>query len=421
MEDKTKKVAEEKDSKSLYSQIDTFLDDKAHQIKKLSRGDIIEGTVVDVRDGMVIVDVGYKSEGIVAGRELKSESLDWRDLKDGDSILVYVVKPEDEEGQLILSIRRTQQASAWITLEKAKKDNDIVETTVVEANNGGLIVEIGKDVRGFIPTSQLDASRVYLNGIRQVGKDISSKVQKRLNSLVGDKIHTRIIELDREKNRIILSEKMVTQSRDLEQREKTLNRVKEGDILEGTVSGITPFGVFVNAEGLEGLVHLSELSWDKVEDIGSLYSVGSKVKVMVIGVTDGGKRVAYSVKRLLQDPWAEAIAKYKIGDIVKGKIQKVVPYGAFVRIGDGLNGLIHISELSDKLVKDPEDMVKVGDDVDVKILSISSTERHLGLSLKAAKGRSEREEERKEELSQEDLVTAIDSAIDEEIGEKKAE
>lgn len=419
MEEKTKKVAEVKDSKSLYSQIDSFLDDKDHQIKRLSKGDIIEGTVADVRDGMVIVDVGYKSEGIVAGRELKSESLDWRDLKDGDKILVYVVKPEDEEGQLILSIRRTQQASAWITLEKAKKDNDIVETTVVEANNGGLIVEIGKDVRGFIPTSQLDASRVYLNGIRQVGKDISSKVQKRLNSLVGDKIQTRIIELDREKNRIILSEKMVTQSRDLEQREKTLNRVKEGDVLEGTVSGITPFGVFVNAEGLEGLVHLSELSWDKVEDIGSLYSVGSKVKVMVIGVTDGGKRVAYSVKRLLQDPWAEAIAKYQIGDIVKGKVQKVVPYGAFVRIGDGLNGLIHISELSDKLVKDPEDMVKVGDEVDVKILSISSTERHLGLSLKAAKGKSEKEEE-KEELSQEELITAVDTAIDEELGEKKA-
>lgn len=419
MEEKTKKFAEVKDSKSLYSQIDSFLDDKDHQIKRLSKGDIIEGTVADVRDGMVIVDVGYKSEGIVAGRELKSESLDWRDLKDGDKILVYVVKPEDEEGQLILSIRRTQQASAWITLEKAKKDNDIVETTVVEANNGGLIVEIGKDVRGFIPTSQLDASRVYLNGIRQVGKDISSKVQKRLNSLVGDKIQTRIIELDREKNRIILSEKMVTQSRDLEQREKTLNRVKEGDVLEGTVSGITPFGVFVNAEGLEGLVHLSELSWDKVEDIGSLYSVGSKVKVMVIGVTDGGKRVAYSVKRLLQDPWAEAIAKYQIGDIVKGKVQKVVPYGAFVRIGDGLNGLIHISELSDKLVKDPEDMVKVGDEVDVKILSISSTERHLGLSLKAAKGKSEKEEE-KEELSQEELITAVDTAIDEELGEKKA-
>ncbi len=407
-------------NKDLYSQIDSFLSDKSNEIKKFSRGDIVEGKVVDVRDGLVVVDVGYKSEGIVAGRELKSETLDWRDLKVGDPILVYVVKPEDDEGQLVLSIRRTQQASAWITLEKAKKDNDVVETVVVEANNGGLIVEIGKDVRGFIPTSQLDASRVYLNGVRQVGKDISSKVQKRLNSLVGEKISTRIIELDREKNRIILSEKMVTQSRDLEQREKTLNKVKEGDVLEGLVSGITPFGVFVNAEGLEGLVHLSELSWDKVEDIGSMYAVGSKVKVMVIGVSDGGKRVAYSVKRLLKDPWSQAIAKYKVGDIVPGKVQKVVPYGAFVRIDEGLNGLIHISELSDKLVKDPSDIVKVDDDVKVKILSISSTERHLGLSLKATSKKSVVvEEEKKPEISKEELATAIDTAIEEEFSTKE--
>lgn len=407
-------------NKDLYSQIDSFLSDKSNEIKKFSRGDIVEGKVVDVRDGLVVVDVGYKSEGIVAGRELKSETLDWRDLKVGDPILVYVVKPEDDEGQLVLSIRRTQQASAWITLEKAKKENDVVETVVVEANNGGLIVEIGKDVRGFIPTSQLDASRVYLNGVRQVGKDISSKVQKRLNSLVGEKISTRIIELDREKNRIILSEKMVTQSRDLEQREKTLNKVKEGDVLEGLVSGITPFGVFVNAEGLEGLVHLSELSWDKVEDIGSMYAVGSKVKVMVIGVSDGGKRVAYSVKRLLKDPWSQAIAKYKVGDIVPGKVQKVVPYGAFVRIDEGLNGLIHISELSDKLVKDPSDIVKVDDEVMVKILSISSTERHLGLSLKATSKKSVVvEEEQKPEISKEELASAIDTAIEEEFSTKE--
>ena len=232
---------------SAYAQIDQFLSEEGSKIRKLSRGDIIEGAVADVRDGYVVVDVGYKSEGIVAGKELKSDTLDWRSLKVGDNILVYVVKPEDDEGQLVLSIRRTQQASAWINLEKAKKDNSVVETTVVEANNGGLIVEIGKDIRGFIPTSQLDASRVYLNGIRQVGKDISSRVQKTLNSLVGEKVKTRIIELDREKNRIILSEKMVTQSRDLEQREKTLNKVKEGDVLVGTVSGITPFGIFVNA------------------------------------------------------------------------------------------------------------------------------------------------------------------------------
>lgn len=416
-----KKATEKIDNKDLYLQIDKFLSDKEHQIKTFNRGDIVEGDVVDVRAGMVIVDIGYKSEGIVAGRELKSDSFDWRELVPGDKVLVYVVKPEDEEGQLILSIRRTQQASTWLTLDKAKKENDVVETIVVEANNGGLIVEIGKGIRGFIPTSQLDASRVYINGVRQVGNDISSKVQKRLNSLVGDKIQTRIIELDREKNRIILSEKMVTQARGLEQREKTLNKVKEGDVLEGTVSGITPFGIFVNAEGLEGLVHLSELSWDKVEDIGNLYQVGSKVKVMVIGVSDGGKRVAYSVKRLLKDPWAEAIAKYKMGDVVKGKVQKVVPYGAFVRIAEGLNGLIHISELSDKLVKDPSDIVKVGEDVDVKILSISSTERHLGLSLKSAKyGQSKvSKKEKKIEISGEELAEAVESAVEEEITEKK--
>jgi len=395
-----------------YSRLKDFLDDNSNKLKQLSRGDIVEGEVVDVNinNGVVIVDVGYKSEGIIAGRELKSETLDWTKLQVGDKVLVYVVKPEDEKGQLILSIRRTQQASAWLSLENAKKNNEVVEAVVVESNNGGLIVEIGKGIRGFIPTSQLDATRVYANGVRQVGRDISSKVQKRLNSLIGEKIKTRIIELDREKNRIILSEKMVTQARDIEKRTETLKKVKEGDILEGTISGITPFGVFVNAQGLEGLVHLSEISWDKVEDIGALYSVGDKVKVMVIGLSDGGKRVAYSIKRLQEDPWSKAISKYKIGDIVDGVVQKVVPYGAFVRIGEGLNGLIHISELSDKLVKDPGDIVKVGQKVKVKILSISSTERHLGLSLKETS-----EVVGKKKMDEKELAEAVNAAIESEV------
>ena len=395
-----------------YSRLNDFLDDNSNKLKQLSRGDIVEGEVVDVNinNGVVIVDVGYKSEGIIAGRELKSDTLDWTKLQVGDKVLVYVVKPEDEKGQLILSIRRTQQASAWLSLENAKKNNEVVEAVVVESNNGGLIVEIGKGIRGFIPTSQLDATRVYANGVRQVGRDISSKVQKRLNSLIGEKIKTRIIELDREKNRIILSEKMVTQARDIEKRTETLKKVKEGDILEGTISGITPFGVFVNAQGLEGLVHLSEISWDKVEDIGALYSVGDKVKVMVIGLSDGGKRVAYSIKRLQEDPWSKAISKYKIGDIVDGVVQKVVPYGAFVRIGEGLNGLIHISELSDKLVKDPGDIVKVGQKVKVKILSISSTERHLGLSLKETS-----EVVGKKKMDEKELAEAVNAAIESEV------
>jgi len=402
-------------NKDLYSQIDEYLDDKSKQIKQFSKGDIVEGTVMDIRDGLVIVDIGYKSEGIIAGRELKSDTLDWTKLVSGDKVLVYVVKPEDEEGQLILSIRRTQQASAWITLEKAKENNDVVETEVVEANNGGLIVEISEGIRGFIPTSQLDATRVYSSGVRQVGKDISSKVQKKLNSLIGEKIQTRIIELDREKNRIILSEKRVTQEGDAEQRDQTLRKTREGDVIKGTVSGITPYGIFVNAQGLEGLVHLSELSWDKVEDVGSLYKVGKPIDVMVIGISDGGKRVAYSVKRLQNDPWSEAISQYKVGDIVEGEVQKVVPYGAFVRIGKGLNGLIHISELSDNLVKDPSDIVSANQEVKVKILSISSTERHLGLSLKAVDQKNAEVTEAREKMSDEELSDAVEEAITEEI------
>ena len=397
--------------KAMYSELDTFLSDDSHKIKQLSKGEIVEGEIVSINNGVIVVDVGFKSEGIIAGKELKSDILDWTKLSVGDKILVYVVKPEDEKGQLVLSIRRTQQASAWLALENAKKSNEVVEATVVESNNGGLIVEIGKGIRGFIPTSQLDATRVYASGVRQVGKDISSKVQKRLNSLIGESIKTRIIELDREKNRIILSEKMVTQARDLEKRAQTLKKVKESDVLKGTVSGITPFGIFVNAQGLEGLVHLSELSWDKVEDIGAIYSVGDTVDVMVIGLSDGGKRVAYSVKRLQQDPWSQAISQFKVGDVVEGEIQKVVPYGAFVRIGEGLNGLIHISELSDKLVKNPEDIVKVGQHVKVKILSISSTERHLGLSLKAGSTTSTPSAK----LNEEELAEALDAAIDSEI------
>jgi small subunit ribosomal protein S1 len=178
--------------------------------------------------------------------------------------------------------------------------------------------------------------------------------------------------------------------------------------------------VFVNAQGLEGLVHLSELSWDKVEDIGKLYSVGDKVNVMVIGVSDGGKRVAYSIKRLQKDPWSEAISKYKVGDVVEGVIQKVVPYGAFVRIGEGLNGLIHISELSDKLVKDPNDIVKQGEKLKCKILSISSTERHLGLSLKAVGSTKKTAGKKKEEkkLSKEELKEAVEEAVEEEISKE---
>ncbi len=404
-----------------YEKLEAFLADKTNDISKLSKGDVVEGTIMDIRPGSIIVDVGYKSEGIVAGKELKSEIVDITKLEVGQKLLVYVVKPEDEEGRLVLSIRRTQQAGIWLSLIKAKEENEVVEVTVIESNNGGLICELGGGIRGFIPTSQLDPTRVYSSGTREVGQDVSNKVNKKLASLVGENIKTRIIELDKEKNRIILSEKMLTQTRDAEQREKTLKSLQEGAVLKGEVSGVTPYGIFVNAQGLEGLVHLSELSWDKIDNVESIYQVGDKVDVMVIGITDGGKRVAYSVKRLQEDPWMSAISKYKVGDVVTGEVQRVADYGAFVRIGKGLNGLVHISEISDKLVKDPRDFVKEGEKVKVKILSISSTERHLGLSLKWGEKPEEKVKEKpkkevKKEATPEELAKAVDEAIDKEVG-----
>ncbi len=379
---KAGKDSEKTGKNDLITQFENYLNDSNNLPKKISSGEIVKGIVVDKKRETILVDVGFKSEGIIAGRELKTEDNKAEDLKVGDEALVYVITPEDDDGRLVLSLRRTQAARQWIDLESARKENDVIEAVVVESNNGGVICELGDGIRGFIPTSQLDASRVYPDGKRVVGRDISKEVQNRLSSLVGEKIKTGIIELDREKNRIILSEKMVTQERDIKKREETLRKIKDGDVLEGKVSGIAPYGIFVNAGGLEGLVHLSELSWDKVLDTGSLFKVGNKVKVQVLGITDGGKRVAYSIKRLQNDPWADAISRYKIGDIVDGEVQKVVHYGAFVRIGEGLNGLVHISEMSNDLVNDPHDIVKEGDEVKVKILSISKTERHLGLSLK---------------------------------------
>ncbi len=402
----------------LYQEFDKFIQSKKKPLKQLSRGDIVKGTVVDVRPGSIIVDVGYKSEGVVAGKEMRADNVDIEQLRPGSEILVYVVKPEDEQGQLVLSIRRTQQYGVWLELEEALKNNDIIEAVVQEANNGGLIVGLGDHIRGFIPTSHLDANRIY-DGSKTAGT--GNTVQKKLTELVGEKIKARVMELDRERNKIILSEKMVTQARDLERREATLHKIKEGDVLEGRVSGVTPFGVFVNAQGLEGLVHLSELSWDKVDDIHALYSVGDEVKVMVIGISDGGKRVAYSIKRLQRDPWSEVVSKYKVGDIVEGQVQKVVDFGAFVRIDTGLNGLVHISEMSDKLVRDPRDIVQDGQTVKVKILSISSTERHLGLSLKlnntSRVSRYQAESAEDTSAKMEEIAEKVDKAVEEAIAE----
>jgi small subunit ribosomal protein S1 len=369
------------------SQYDEQIATVVRTYKQLKTGDIVEGTVINKEPGILVVDVGGRSEGLITGRELKSKVIDVAGMKVGDPILVYVVYPESKDGSLVLSLKRTEEVRIWFDLEKGARNGDILDATVVEVNTGGVICELYEGARGFIPTSQLDPARIFESGKKMYGKDVTSVVQQRLTQLLGEQIKVKIIELDRERSRIILSEKQVTFGSDMAAKEKLLKKIKEGDILDGKVTAITPYGIFVNTSGLEGLVHLSELSWDKVTDVGKLYNVGDDVKVMVLEIKEGGRRIAYSIKRLGDDPWKNRIRKYKIGEVVDGVVEGVVEYGAFVRIDDGINGLIHISELSDKLVRNPADIVAPGQEVKVVILSISETERHLSLSLKRAKNK----------------------------------
>jgi small subunit ribosomal protein S1 len=380
-------------------------------LRTFKRGEIIKGKVVKISKGEVLVDVGGRTEGIVAGREIRLEDEKF-DKNEGDEVLVYVIKGENNFGQIELSIRRTGTARKWFELVRAREEDKAISVEVIEANTGGVIVSIGGGLRGFIPTSQLDNARIYpIDGYGD--KDNATKqLQNKLGELIGTEISVKVVEIDREKNRVILSEKMVTSDQDVELRKQTLESTKVGDVLSGEVTGIAPFGLFINAQGLEGLVHLSEISWDKVTNPADFYKIGDKIKVQVIGMQDNGKRVAYSVKRLQRDPWDEIVRDYKVGQVVKGIVTKVVDYGAFVRIDDKVNGLIHISEMSDKLVKNPRDHVKEGDEIDLKIISISKEERHLGLSIKRMKLQTAKSESAEDEVEDKKEVASEDKALE---------
>lgn len=374
--------------------------------KNYKKGQIIEGTVVAVKPGELIVDVEGRAEGVISGKELRFDG-EKITKKVGEKVIAYVVKSENDEGLIELSIRRTGVALKWHELDEAKKNDSAITVKVIEANTGGVIVEIGGGLRGFVPSSQLKNSRIYSGSSYNNKEDATKQLQGRLAEMIGEELQVKVMEIEKQKNRVILSERYAYSDTDVNQRRETLENLKVGDKLEGVVTGIAPFGLFVNAQGLEGLVHLSEISWDKVSNPADLFKVGDKVTVQLIGLMDNGKKVAYSIKRLIQDPWQNIVKKYKIGQVVEGEIKSLADYGAFVRIEEGLNGLIHISELSNKLVKDPSQIVNIGDNVKVMIISISNEDRHLGLSLKRltaktkSKSADSEETEKVEESSRE--------------------
>jgi small subunit ribosomal protein S1 len=397
-----------------YNELESYLSELANPPRTFERGQIVKGKVVAVLENEMVVDIGGRTEGIVSGRELK---LDGKkiDKKIGDEVLVYVIKPENDKGQIELSIRRTGTARKWHDLTLSKENNTPISVKVIEANTGGVIVEIYGGLRGFIPSSHLDNRRLATSNAGGDKQEAIQQVQNKLAELIGTEIDVIVMEIDREKNRVILSEKYVNSEYDLQTLQTTLDNTQVGSVLEGSVTGIAPFGLFVTAQGLEGLVHLSEISWDKVTNPGDFYKVGDKVKVQVIGIEDGGKRIAYSIKRLLPDPWEAVIQKYQIGQVIQGEVTKVVDYGAFVRVEEGLNGLIHISELSSKLVKDPHEVVQEGQTIDVKIISMSRDDRHLGLSIRQLTEETPKTTKRKRASAEDPAEAAPEMARLEEI------
>jgi small subunit ribosomal protein S1 len=336
-------------------------------IKYFNDGDIVEGTVVKVDRDEVLLDIGYKTEGVIPSRELSiKHDVDPHDVvKSGEHIEALVLQKEDKEGRLILSKKRAQYERAWGTIEKIKEEDGVVTGTVIEVVKGGLILDIG--LRGFLPASLVEMRRV-----------------RDLQPYVGKEIEAKIIELDKNRNNVVLSRRAWLEQTQSEVRQNFLSGLQKGQIRKGVVSSIVNFGAFVDLGGVDGLVHVSELSWKHIDHPGEVVEVGQEVTVEVLDVDMDRERVSLSLKSTQEDPWQQFARTHQIGQVVPGRVTKLVPFGSFVRVEEGIEGLVHISELADRHVEIPEQVVQVGDEIFVKIIDIDLDRRRISLSLKQA-------------------------------------
>ncbi|MEV5575099.1 30S ribosomal protein S1 [Spirillospora sp. NPDC052269] len=346
-------------------------------IKYFNDGDIVEGTVVKVDRDEVLLDIGYKTEGVIPSRELSiKHDVDPNEVVAvGDHVEALVLQKEDKEGRLILSKKRAQYERAWGTIEKIKDEDGIVTGTVIEVVKGGLILDIG--LRGFLPASLVEMRRV-----------------RDLQPYVGRELEAKIIELDKNRNNVVLSRRAWLEQTQSEVRQTFLNTLQKGQVRKGVVSSIVNFGAFVDLGGVDGLVHVSELSWKHIDHPSEVVEVGQEVTVEVLDVDMERERVSLSLKATQEDPWQQFARTHQIGQVVPGRVTKLVPFGAFVRVEEGIEGLVHISELAERHVEIPEQVVQVGDEIFVKIIDIDLERRRISLSLKQAnEGAAAMEEE----------------------------
>ena len=339
-------------------------------------GEIRDGIIASIGENQILVSVGAKSEGIISGKEYESIPADiLATLTVGQAIPVYVVTPEDQNGNLVLSFIRAVEEQSWLDAEAMKSSGESFESEIVGYNKGGLLVPFST-IRGFVPASQLSLTR---------RSEISGETpEEKYRAMIGEKIQCCIIEVDRERHRLILSERAAsTETRDMV-REKILDNLKEGDVRTGRVTSLADFGAFVNIGGADGLVHVSEISYDRITHPSEALKVGDEVKVKVISVDKERRRIGLSIRQLQNDPWSSQVNALKVGQLVEGEITRLTNFGAFAKLnipGD-MEGLIHISELSDKRVEHPKEILKVGDKVTLRILRIEEENHRIGLSMR---------------------------------------
>jgi small subunit ribosomal protein S1 len=336
-------------------------------ITEFDEGDLVTGTVVKIEHDEVLLDIGFKSEGVIPARELSiRKDLDPSEIVSVDEkIEALVLQKEDKDGRLILSKKRAEYERAWIDIEEKFNSGENVVGEVIEVVKGGLILDIG--LRGFLPASLVDLRRV-----------------KDLDSFMGDQIEARVIEMDRNRNNVVLSRRVVLEEGRKNERSEILEKLAKGMRLKGNVSSIVDFGAFVDLGGIDGLVHISELSWNHVSHPSEVVKVGDEVEVEILEVELDRERISLGLKQTTEDPWRQQVKNFPVGSIIEGKVTKLVSFGSFVELGDGVEGLVHISEMASKHIEAPSQVVHVGDTVHVKVMEVDPERRRISLSMKSA-------------------------------------
>ncbi len=353
--------------------LEAFLCDPGADYRHAREGMALDGIILTIRRDQLVVDVGAKSEGIVEASEMQSLDAEARAaLRPGDALLVYVMQSEDREGRVVLSVDRARQERSWRRLQELKDADGTIEARVVGNNRGGLLVNLD-GVRGFVPASQVSS----------IGRGDDAQKQADMARLIGSTLTLKVVEIQRARNRLILSERQATLNVRETRKGELMGTLREGEIRSGIVTSVYDFGVFVDIGGADGLVHVSELSWSRVQHPSHVLTPGDRTQVMVLGVDQARRRIALSIKRTMSAPWTTIAERYQVGQQVVCEITRLTAFGAFARIEEGIEGLIHISELSEARIAHPGDVVSEGATVSARIVRIEPARKRIGLSLRA--------------------------------------